>query len=153
MITSYYCTAETKAFFHILTAKAIPSASFCLKINLVTLTGQKKTGAEIKEEADLFVEHLSHRLEGYRNPHPGQGSPKKKKSSTSSTSVPFFDISYQNVIEAFEGRKLDSDLDLATLEEFLPLLKDMFGLGCIKKSICEIKNESVVPLGNSSSPR
>lgn len=146
-MTSYYCTPETKTFINSLNQKEIGAASFCLKINLVTLTGQKKSQAHIEEEVHVLLEHLDQRLKEYRVAHSGMGSPKKKKGGASSTSVPFFDIEYQAIVEALRGKKLDHELELAEVDAQLPLLKDMFGLKCLNKSVAELRNESVVPLG------
>lgn len=132
--------------------KEIAIASFCLKINIVTLTGDRKFQKYREVEADIFLEHLSTRLENYRKTHTPSSSP-KKKGSTSSTSVPFFDIEYRSIVEFLEGGKLLRDLELGEVEKRLPLLKDMFGLHAIKKSIVELRNQSVVPLGSLLSIR
>lgn len=133
--------------------KHVPLASLCLKINLATLTGQAKDKAYIEEEADAFISQLTARLQHFRATHTAELSPKKKKGGASATTVPFFDIEYQNIVESLTGHPLDHDLELTEVEQHLPLLRDMFGLKFLKKSIAELKNESVVPLGSRCSTR
>ena len=132
--------------------KEIAIASFCLKVNIVTLTGDKKSQNYREVESQIFLDHLSKRLAKYRKSHTPSSSP-KKKGSTSSTSVPFFDIEYRSIIEYLEGGKLLRELELGEVEKRLPLFKDMFGLKSIKKSIVELRNQSVVPLGTVWSTR
>lgn len=126
--------------------KEVAIASLYLKINVVSLTGEHKSQAQKLEEAQTFVQYLSQRLEVYRQTHDPTSSP-KKKGSTSSTSVPFFDVEYERLLENLEGSKVAKPIALSDVESRLPILKDMFGLGAIKKSITELKNQSAQPLG------
>lgn len=127
--------------------KGVAIASLCLKVNIVTLTGDKKSAAQREEEADLFLGLLSRRLEAFRQGHSPTSSP-KKKGMASSTVVPFFDIEYQAIIEFLEGHPLNRDLELAEVEKRLPLFREMFGLSGLKAGIVELQNQSVVPLGS-----
>ena len=126
-------------------AKNIACASLCLKINIVTLIGQKKSEKDKQEEADIFIDIIKKRINSYGKKALSPTKSPKKKVEASSTVVPFFDIDFKAIFDNLSDKKLNREIGLHDIQKHMPLLKDMFGSHV---DVTDLRNQSVVSMGN-----
>lgn len=128
------------------------AASLGLKVNIVSLTGEHKSMADRKVEAEYYVQVLKERLKEFRK----QGTPStpKKSNKTSSTVIPFFDIEFKNILTHIVnsapqmGEVKESELTLKTVDENLELFTRIFGIPKDTVSMSELRNQSMQGLGS-----
>lgn len=139
----YYSKPPAIEIYEKLREQERPLASLCLKINSHNLTGERLSEDKQEEIADLLIATVEKRI--FRAKHEADKKPNKGQVQ-SMTSVPFFDINYQNLLSVLSPASSDSP-DLATVDRHLPILKELFGLKTLGDTLAPLSNQSIYSLG------
>lgn len=122
----------------------LPLASFCLKINSHSLTGEQLSQDKQEEIADQLITAVEKRV--FKAKH-GTHSSTSVSQVQSMTSVPFFDINFENILSILVP---DPQMrpNLEVVNNNLHIFKQLFGLHHLQETIALLPNQSIYPLGN-----
>lgn len=125
----------------------LPLASFCLKINAFSLTGELLSQDKQEEIADQLIATIEKRVFKAKN---GTHISTNDSTVQSMTSVPFFDINFENIlsilIPGYQERP-----NLGIIDKNLQIFRQLFGLRLLGETIAFLPNQSIYPLGNKPS--
>ena len=145
----YYCDKDTKHKIDYLASKGKSIAVLSLKVNNTNLVGEPRSKEQKNLIADLLIQTLTQKISNAKESSQKakeealEGKPSKP--AISFTSVPFYDMCFENIFEAKEN-ELVIDVDL--IDHNLGMFRHMFGLGSLT-DLAQLKNQSLMPLGSS----